>query len=110
MMSAEDIATVLSAVGDSWPAAIVVVAIVGGVIAVRALPKLKEITEVLGKLRHEMEPNSGKTLRDAVNRIEATVTEQTAALDAHIVESRGRAEERQAWEAQVEELLTGRDG
>jgi SAM-dependent MidA family methyltransferase len=109
-VTADDVATVLSAVGDSWPAAIVVVAIVGGVIAVRALPKLKEITEALGALRHEMKPNSGKTIRDAIDRIEATLNEQTEALDAHIVESKGRAEADQQWKAQVEEILTGRSG
>lgn len=95
-MSAEDIATVLSAVGDSWPAAVVVVALVAAFIAVRALPKLKEITESLRVLRHEMNPNSGKTVRDAVDRIEEKLT-------THI-------DEDQTWKGQVEDLLTRRDG
>lgn len=109
-MSADDIATVLSAVGDSWPAAIVVVALVAGFIALRALPRLNEITDAVKVLQHEMKPNSGKTVRDAVDRIEQRVTEVSDSLDAHIVESKGRAEADQAWKAQVEDLLTQRDG
>jgi vacuolar-type H+-ATPase subunit E/Vma4 len=105
-MSAEDIATVLSAVGDSWPAAVVVVALVAAFIAVRALPRLKEITDALGVLRHEMKPNSGKTIRDAVDRIEKRVTEVSDSLDAHIVESKARAEADDQWRGQVEDLLT----
>ena len=53
-----------------------------------------------------MNPNSGKTVRDAVDRIEKRVTEQGNALDAHIVEARERDEADQAWRGQVEELLT----
>lgn len=102
-MSAEDIATVLSAVGDSWPAAVVVVALVAAFIAVRALPKLKEITDSLKVLKHEMEPNSGKTVRDAVDRIETAQQQQMTMLAEHIAED-------QTWKGQVEDLLTRGDG
>ena len=105
-MTVDDLVTVLAAVGDSWPAAIVLVALVGGFVAIRALPRLKDITESLQVLRHEMKPNSGKTVRDAVDRIEQRVVEQGNALDAHIVEARDRAEADQEWKGQVEELLT----
>lgn len=101
-MSAQDIATVLAAVGDSWPAAVVVVALVAAFIAVRTLPKLKEITESLQVLRHEMRPNSGKTIRDAVDRLERSQEIQTTMLAEHIAED-------QAWKGQVEDLLTRED-
>jgi len=95
-MNTEDVVTILSAVGDSWPAASVLVALVGGFVAVRARPRLKEITESLQVLRHEMKPNSGKTVRDAVDRIESK-------LDTHITED-------QAWKSQAEDLLTRNEG
>jgi len=101
-MTAEDVATVLSAVGDSWPAAIVVVALVAAFIAVRALPRLKDITESLQVLRHEMRPNSGKTIRDAVDCLEQSQAVQTRMLAEHIAED-------QTWKGQVEDLLTHGD-
>ncbi|WP_036967818.1 hypothetical protein [Promicromonospora kroppenstedtii] len=91
-INVNDVVTVLEAVGDSWPAAIVLVTLVGGFVAVRALPRLKDITESLQVLRHEMAPNSGKTVRDAVDRIEDK-------LGTHIDEDK-------AWKGQVEDLLT----
>lgn len=95
-INVSDVVTVLEAVGDSWPAAIVLVTLVGGFVAIRALPRLKEITESLKVLRHEMNPNSGKTVRDAVDRIEDKLT-------THI-------DEDQTWKGQVEELLTRTTG
>lgn len=95
-INVNDVVTVLEAVGDSWPAAIVLVTLVGGFVAVRALPRLKDITESLNVLRHEMKPNSGKTVRDAVDRIEAK-------LGTHI-------DEYKEWKGEVEDLLTRRDG
>src|SRR3546814_19338702 len=71
-MTTDDVVKILEAVGDSWPAAVVMVSIVAGAIAFRALPRLKEIAESLKMLRHEFDNNSGKTLRDAVDRIEKT--------------------------------------
>lgn len=109
-MNTDDVVRVLAAVGDSWPAAIVFVAGIGGFIAIRALPRLKEITESLQVLKHEMAPNSGKTVRDAVDRIERRVVEQGDALDAHIVEARERDEADQVWKSNVEDILTSRDG
>lgn len=105
-MSIDDVVTVLEAVGDSWPAAIVIVAVVVGVIAWRALPHLKDLKGVAEDIRHEMTPNSGKSMRDAINRIEQQVTDQGAALDAHIAEAKGRAEADLVWRGQVEDLLT----
>lgn len=102
-MDIDDAVTLLEAVGDSWPAAIVLVTLVGGFVAVRALPRLKEITDSLKVLKHEMEPNSGKTVRDAVDRIETAQQTQMTMLAEHIAED-------QTWKGQVEELLTGRDG
>jgi hypothetical protein len=98
-MTADDLVKILEAVGDSWPAAIVLVTLVGGYVAIRALPRLKEITESLKVVRHEFTNNSGSTLKDAVDRIEATGMETKAALDAHIVED-------QVWKSQAEDLLT----
>lgn len=70
-MSAEDIATVLSAIGDSWPAAIVVVAGVAGFVALRALPRLTEIRDIAKEVRAQFKPNGGSSARDQLNRIEA---------------------------------------
>jgi vacuolar-type H+-ATPase subunit E/Vma4 len=108
-MTTDDAVKILEAVGDSWPAAVVVVSLVVGFIAVRALPRLKEIVEGLREVRHEFTNNSGKTVRDAIDRIEKRVNEQGEALDAHIVEARGRDEADLAWKAQVEDLLTQDD-
>lgn len=98
-MDIDDAVTILEAVGDSWPAAIVLVTLVGGFVAIRALPRLKEITESLRVLRHEMRPNSGKTIRDAVDRLEQSQEVQTRMLAEHIAED-------QTWKGQVEDLLT----
>ena len=57
-------------------------------------------------IQHEMYNNSGSSLRDAIDRIEQKVTGQGNALDAHIVEAKGRDEADQAWRTQVEDLLT----
>lgn len=102
-MTTDDLVTILAAVGDSWPAAIVLVTLVGGFVAIRALPRLKEITESLRVLRHEMRPNSGKTIRDAVDRLEKSQEIQTTMLAEHIAED-------QTWKREVEELLTRGDG
>jgi hypothetical protein len=70
MPSAEEIATVLAAIGDSWPAAIVVVAAVAGVVALRALPRLTEIRDIAKEVRAQFKPNGGASARDQLNRIE----------------------------------------
>lgn len=102
-ITAEDIATILAAVGDSWPAAIVLVALVAGVVSLRALPRLREIAESLRVLKHEMKPNSGKTIRDAVDRLEKSQAIQTQMLADHITED-------QTWKSQAEDLLTRNEG
>lgn len=102
-LTTDDVVTILAAVGDSWPAAIVLVTIVGGFVAVRALPKLKDITESLKVLKHEMRPNSGKTIRDAIDRLEKSQAEQTLMLAEHITEDRD-------WKSQAEDLLTRNEG
>lgn len=98
-MTAEDFATVLSAVGDSWPAAIVVVAAVIAVVAWRALPQLVAIRGDVRDVRHEFSSNSGTTLRDGIDRLEASQRRQTLMLTEHIAED-------QTWKLQVEDLLT----
>jgi hypothetical protein len=95
----DDFLQIIEVVGDSWPAAIVVVALVIGFIAWRALPRLRDIADVMKDLRHEMYPNSGKSLRDAVNRIERQGVETKNALDEHITSDR-------EWKVQAEDLLT----
>lgn len=50
-----------------------VTALGGAIAAVRAA-RSSEATRL--KLKHEMAPNSGSSLKDAVNRIEATVNQQ----------------------------------
>src|SRR3546814_541282 len=45
VMTTDDVVKILEAVGDSWPAAVVMVSIVAGAIAFWALPRLKEIAE-----------------------------------------------------------------
>jgi hypothetical protein len=69
-VTAEEIATVLSAIGDSWPAAVVVVAGVAGVVALRALPRLTEIRDIAKEVRAQFKPNGGSSARDQLNRIE----------------------------------------
>lgn len=101
-MTVDDVVTVLEAVGDSWPAAVVVVALVAGFVAWRVLPRLKEVAEAVQALRHEMAPNSGKTLRDAVDRLERAQETNTRMLAEHIAED-------QTWKSQVEDLLTRED-
>lgn len=108
-MTTDDLVKVIEAVGDSWPAAIVVVAALVAFLAWRALPRLKEIVEGLTEIRHEFTNNSGSTLKDAIDRIETKVNDQGDALDAHIVESKGREEADLAWRSQVEDLLTRGD-
>lgn len=81
-MSAEDIATVLSAIGDSWPAAIVVVAGVAGFVALRALPRLTEIRDIAREVRAQFKPNGGKTAHDQLNRIEERQMDHGRRLEA----------------------------
>ncbi len=86
-MSAEDIATILNAIGDSWPAALCLIAGVIGFVAWRALPYLKDIKDKTADVHHEMYANSGKSLRDAVNRIEADGKATQEALADHLAQS-----------------------
>jgi hypothetical protein len=86
-VSAEDIATIISAVGDSWPAALALIAAVIGFVAWKALPILKDIASKAEDIRHQVHPNSGKSLRDAINRIEANGKVTQEALDKHLEQS-----------------------
>lgn len=81
-MSAEDIATVLSAVGDSWPAAVVIVAGVAGFVAVRTLPRLTEIRDIAREVRAQFKPNGGSSARDQLNRIESLQQDHSVRLAA----------------------------
>lgn len=112
-MSAEDIATILASVGDSWPAALVLMAGAACFIVWRISPRLARMNRELGDVKHEMQPNSGKTLRDSADRTERIVEslagkfdELAGAFDAHVVEARERDAEDLTWKHQVEELLT----
>ena len=91
-MSADDIATIISAVGDSWPAALALIAAVIAFVAWKALPYLKDIRGVLGEVHHEVHNNSGTSMKDAVDRIEAR-------LDEHIEIARVDSERLAALEA-----------
>lgn len=81
-ITAEDIATVLAAVGDSWPTAVVVVAGVAGFVAVRALPRLTEIRDMTKEVRAQFKPNGGSSVRDALNRIEQRQEDHSRRLAA----------------------------
>lgn len=109
-MSAQDIATILEAVGDSWPAALVLLALAACFIVWRLSPRLARMDRELGAVKHEMQPNSGKTLRDAVNRMEKLLNAQAVKLDEHIAEARERDTEDLLWKNQVEDLLTAGEG
>lgn len=99
-MSADDIATVLAAIGDSWPAAVALTAVAAAIIAWRALPQLAQIRASVDDVRHEFTNNSGSTIRDAVDRLEKAQSEQNRLLTEHISDDL-------AWKIQIEEHLTG---
>ena len=94
----------------SWPQAFVAVAII---LALSVIPqvlgylKARTTDAKVSKVTHELGNNGGKTIRDAIDRIEKKVTSQGSALDAHIAEAKGRDEADQVWRTQVEDLLTG---
>lgn len=78
---------------DSWQGVIVIVA--GFVyLAVRDWRSTKKVEAVktateetnagVGAVLHQVENNSGTSLKDAVDRIEPAVTEMTTKLDAHL--------------------------
>src|SRR3546814_13224303 len=87
-MTTDDAVKILEAVGDSWPAAIVVASLVVGVIAWRALPRLREIVEVMKDVAHELKPHSGKSQRDAIDRIDKRC-EETKEIGRASVRARG---------------------
>lgn len=89
-MSAEDIAIVLEAIGDSWPAAIVVVAGVAGFVALRALPRLTEIRDIAKEVRAQFSTNGGSTARDQLDRIEALQQDHSVRL-AELEKNTGEA-------------------
>jgi len=90
----------------SWPQAFVAVVVI---LALSIIPqvlgylKARQTDAKVGKVAHELENNSGSTVRDAIDRIEAAQQTQMTMLSEHIAED-------QTWKGQVEELLTGRDG
>lgn len=93
----------------SWPQAFVAIAVI---LALSIVPqvlgylKTRQTGAKVEKVAHELENNSGSTVRDAIDRIEQKVTEQGNALDAHIVEAKGRDDANTVWRGQVEDLLT----
>lgn len=82
----------------SWPQAFVAVVVI---LALSIIPqvlgylKARQTTNKVEAVAHELENNSGSTLRDAVDRIEKALTE-------HIDEDK-------TWKGQVEDLLTRGD-
>lgn len=89
----------------SWPQAFVAVTIV---LALSIIPqvlgylKARQTDAKVGKVAHELENNSGSTVRDAIDRIEAAQQTQMTMLSEHIAED-------QTWKGQVEDLLTRED-
>ena len=47
------------------------------------------------KIRHELKPNSGSSLRDAIDRIEEKVTYTQHGLEKHIAYHKGANDEKQ---------------
>lgn len=90
----------------SWPQAFVAVVVI---LALSIVPqvlgylKARQTGAKVEKVTHELENNSGSTLRDAVDRIEAAQQTQMTMLSEHIAED-------QTWKGQVEDLLTRGDG
>jgi cytochrome c-type biogenesis protein CcmH/NrfG len=83
----------------SWPQAFVAVVIV---LALSIVPqvlgylKTRSTATKVVEVQHELENNSGSTLRDAVDRIEEKLTE-------HIADA-------QEWRTQVEDVITRNNG
>lgn len=79
---------------DSWPAAVAVVVLILALLVVpqvgawvQARRSAAAVHEVRTMLHHEVNPNSGGSLRDAVDRLEVGVrdqSEQTRALAARV--------------------------
>lgn len=101
-MTVDDVVLILEAVGDSWPAALVVIAGIIAFVLIKAMPKLNEIINSLKIVKHEFNNNSGKTLRDAIDRIETAQSEQTTMLSEHIAED-------QTWKENTTEMLLRND-
>src|SRR3546814_10946594 len=66
-MTTDDAVKILEAVGDSWPAAIVAVSLVFGVIAWRALPRLREIVAVMKDVAPHPRPEDGSGGEEGVS-------------------------------------------
>lgn len=60
---------------------------------VSSIPGLSDrvdtLTETISDIRHEMSPNGGGSMRDAINRIEATGRQTAERLDRHIERTAG---------------------
>lgn len=86
----------------SWPQAFVAVAII---LALSIVPqvlgylKTRSTGKKVEAVAHELENNSGTTVRDAIDRIEAAQQTQMIMLSEHIAED-------QTWKAGVEDHLT----
>lgn len=76
--------------------------------------QLASVTDELGKVRHELHPNSGLSLRDAVDRMEKAVTAQgdrtdrlESALNGHISDQRAAVVNAEASVIVAEAAATG---
>ncbi|WP_036963668.1 hypothetical protein [Promicromonospora kroppenstedtii] len=98
-MNAEDIALVLAAIGDSWPAALVFIAGVIGFVVWKALPYLKDIQRLAKGIDHQVNNNSGKSLKDAADRADRGIAEVKQMLIDHIADAAKDSERIEALEA-----------
>lgn len=70
----------------TWPQAVFGIVVV---LAVLVVPQVISLIQNRS-IQHELKPNSGSSMRDAINRIEKTLTEHVASENARVedVESR----------------------
>jgi hypothetical protein len=74
----------------TWPQAVVAVVIVFALImwpGLLAWLNSRAARVAAEDTRHQVQPNSGKSMRDSTNRVEIMVSTMTTKLDAHIIES-----------------------
>jgi hypothetical protein len=95
---------IIEAVGDSWPAALVLIAGVIGFVAWKALPHLKDIKGSLEAVNHQVHNNSGKSLKDAADRADRGVEELKQMMSDHMADANVDRERLAALEGAVSAL------
>lgn len=96
----EDFVTIIEAVGDSWPAALVVVVGILAVVWMKSLPNLKNLSEKVDEVHHEVYPNSGKSMADAVFR----TAEGVESVKADLAGTNNRLAALEAWQVEHEKF------